>query len=480
MKKSTFSKILGVSTVTVFAALVSVSDVLNGCVKEYRENVTTIKMLLKGQQISNHDSRTIFICLSDTIQNFEGLNGLSITPIYENSEEYPIKSFDLKYVIQGSEEFEASHSPFFTLAKINSKEYQYKYKEKSLSQISQTDEPFTLSSLPKKNAHYIINSRATIAGVSDAYEFKVNLWIRIVPKKPGQTRSEWELVCKDVIDNTQPKSQTFDRFYYFDGNLTSHFGMNVGPDYPNTNFADKKSNDNEVNTSSTNVESDNYEINILSYELVNHENKKYLKLETQDNMSFKKVYRIVCYYDQNGNTYEYPYKFVGNGNKSIYLPAYDADEIKKIVFPEINNEIKDDIYLTTDNSGHTIVKSKRYKNTVVECLVGDSDEVIGIANKSRGFIVSKAKSPEDVQILNTYEYKGASRWLSYLADLFFGILAIFLLWSSADLLKSENDTLGKVVCWIQILFALILLCIMIADFFTPVTPYIFPFLKTVF
>ena len=470
MKKSTKKIIRGV-TLAAIVGIFTIFDIGKGWLKDYKENVTTLKMILFGKQISNHDSRTFFICISDTSQNLEGLN---ITPIYENSEEYPIKSFDLKYVVQSSDDFEAANSPFFNLLKVSPKEYQYKYKDKSLSQISQTEEPFALSSLPKRDAYYIINSRASIAGVSEAYEFTVYVWIRIVPKKPGQSMSEWELVCQDVIRRTQPNSETFDRFYYCDGKFFNHFGMDLGPVVSENKVSikmEQKDKDNQIHSPQYSEQPD---IDILSYNIFKQDKKNYLRIITHQKTNPESIYRIICHFSNFGNPFNYAYKFNGNGNDTIFFNAYDADDIDNIVIPELDNDIKKDIYVSTDKSGRIILKSNRLKETYVECLVNDSIDYFSIVSKTKSNIINNAKSLDDVKVICTYRFEETRPWYNYLINLFFIIICIYLIYLSIDFFKSDfNMDLGeKLYYYFTLVFAIAVFIIFVIDLFVPLASYI--------
>lgn len=400
-------KWLGIGSI---AGILTILSILRGFWVEYKESSSTIKMFLRQQQISNNDERTIFVCFNDTLQK---LSGISVTPIYDNSSEYPIKGFDLRYNIEFADGNSPMPNGFFERVKISDNNYEYKYKENVLPQFSQTYEPFQFSDLTLTNSRYIIRSKASYSGLPEQFIYTVRLWLFMVPKRSNQSLEDWKLSCKDAIYRSQAKPNLFDVYYCCDGQLYNEFGKDFGSvdtgiassnnksvplnNKPKTDIYNnvERSNDITNNIESVpkkTIENKSFTDNNSSEIKLSNKDLQYTSFRTQieDNICYlivnanqvlKEAEEYLLVYRTKGNSIYEVVKFEGNNTTEAKVKLYNKVQVVYVGAPIEDNSLKDELIIRKTDDGRATIEGKskkvvgyifsyKYKGSKIERLTG--------------------------------------------------------------------------------------------------------------
>lgn len=384
----------------------------------------SVMMSLMNRQIENNDNRTIFVCVSDTNQH---LNGISITPIYDNSSEYPVNGFDLRYSVDVADGAAPVTNDFFTFVDMGTNEYQYKYKENVLPQFSPTYEPFKLSAFPLKNSRYIIKSKATYSGAPCPYIYTVYLWLRVVPKYSNQSVEDWRLACKQSIYETKASPDTYDAFYCCDDQIYNEFGKDFGSfgyksapskiessSEPVTQEAKPKK-EKSISTSNTNisstssipqstVQSEQTSNRFVSYESTELEKGYDLEVKTekpttQGDINYL-VYHFKCKsYDTYGVS-----EFQGNGTNTVNIRINEwngkSGEITEIASPTIDQTFKSKIKIEELN-GRFVISTDSDVPFLLLYKVSGLDKIPYVLQKDKSLYVYDIKTKEQIEIVQT-------------------------------------------------------------------------------
>lgn len=350
--------------------------------KEYlNEHGGTISMWLMNRQVSNNDERNIFVCVSDDAQE---LKHISITPVYDNSSEYPVTGFDLRYSLELANGEAPNANNLFDLVSTGDNAYQYKYKENSLPQYSQTYEPFHLSDFPVRDSYYLIKSKASYSGSPYPYIYTVNLWMRIVPKRKGQSLEDWKLACKNVINGVKAQHkqvlepESFDRFYCCDGQVYNEFGkdfgsvstLSVAPEQPKENIDVKPapsaqpapSDEPAQQNSSTPASTSDEALQYTAFSTYTQNGVSYLKLTA--NQVLDKTTRYYVVYKVKDVDWYLAESFMGTGTNEVAVKLYEEREIDYVTVPTEDASLLSKVSVEKEND-RTRVSSNADKRIVV-------------------------------------------------------------------------------------------------------------------
>lgn len=417
-------------------------------IKEYMaSNGGSIKMLLMNRQISNNDERTIFVCVSDERQT---LNGISITPIYDNSSEYPVNGFDLRYNVEIANGEAPAPNSLFDKVSMGENVYQYKYKENLLPQYSQTYEPFRLSELPLKDSRYIIKSKASYIGTSQPYYYTVRLWIRVIPKRKNQSIEDWKLSCKDDIYKIAAKPDSYDAFLCCDNQVYYEFGKDFGSIASTTHQAEQEREKNiEKNKDSKKVEINENKKSIsptlslpegmkyIGFSQFSQDSVALLSIKTNQVTNPDSTYYVVYHIDKkegfiwkfignysimakyllrlNNNGY-FAQSFTGNGTDVVTIKPFEEGKIDYITTLKLDKEISENVILEK-KEGRYYIMNKSDKNVVVEYGTDNSyTSVCALCIDGEYFIPQTADNV--IKIVNTLTFEEKKEeprpWWDYL------------------------------------------------------------------
>lgn len=393
-----------------------------------REHGGNLSMLLMNHNINNNDERTIFICMSDPR---EELTGVCITPTFDNSSQFTIKDFDLRFNLETTG-FLPPANMFYDRIDFDKTTCQYKYQEKDLPQFSQTYEPFRLSSLPKENSRYTIRAKATYSNAPHPFIYTVYVWVRIVPRHLNQSLEDWKMSCKEVIYKANVKSDTYDILYCFGKDVYYEYGKDFGASYSvavderkteendfasdnqivqnqrvritqeqkrvidNKNALTQKSTLSNRETQQSDATSET--IRIANYERILVNDTAYLELIFNQLIQANKRYLIAFYKEKPRRGYG-EMMFYGNGGNSVRVRLYNnVDDITHVCIPVQNDSLKEDIefkeqngYLRiTNTSSEVVTIDLKYKNVVQSLHTIDKGSYVSI----RGIKVSDITSYE--------------------------------------------------------------------------------------
>ena len=462
---------IGWFSIGTIAALLTILSIVKGWWAEYKESPSSLKMMLFSQQVINNDERSIFVCFSDTSQN---LNGISVTPVFDNSSGYPFNGFDLRYSVDIADGEAPVPNALFDFISINQNSAQYKYKENVLSQFSQTYEPFQLSNLPLKDSRYIINAKASYSGSEFAYQYKVRLWLRHIPKRPGQSVNDWKLTCKDKIRSLKETSDLYDVFFFCDNQVFNEFGVDFGAMNSvnvakQDNMADtpkqpKKKNNairqssasvasdfSDGNTSSKTVKTESSKDSYLSEAPLSEEknpayNSKleytafstfkeddicYLSLTANQVLSADKMYYVI--YHNKDMDYSRGYemlRFKGNNKNTVSIKLHIPVEVDYVAVPEESIESLGKVKVEKEENEH--YSSIRQNNDFLDNFVASSYGVEYVCKGETNFCVIGNYSshpvfncePSDISILKVYTFPLASMSIGLIIFMTFMILGI--------------------------------------------------------
>lgn len=390
----------------------------------YTEHGGTVNMTLMNRQVRNNDERSIYICVSDDKQN---LRNISVTPIFDNSSDYPIKDFDLRYQLEVIEGEAPEPMDLFRKIEIRNNTYQYKYNENVLPQLSQTYEPVRASDFPLKNGHYVILSKASFSGNANAYLYKVNLWIMVMPKRLKQSVEEWKAACQEQIFSSQPQADSFDKFYLCDGEVMNELGKDNGPVYygrpmdssasiiqkpgvkdkklegtNSTNVIPEKTSHSQVDYSENITQEiiPSEPIEILKYNY----NDGILKLECKDIMQNSKLHYIVYHSKTSSEASCQVFSFYGNNHNVLDLPIGDYDEVDYVTTPKNESDLLKYV-LCKEQNGRVILVNTYEKPLVVEFLFGRPYPGIVLLNPNQYITVTGVDSANYVNVVKTMTFE---------------------------------------------------------------------------
>ncbi len=417
---SKYFKIIGAS-ITLVAAILVIPQVWMQWSDYRHAHGGSLSMSLMNHNINNNDERTIFICISSPD---EELSGIGITPTFDNSSEYPIRDFDLRFNVE-STEFLPNPNQLYDKIEIDNNSCQFKYQEKELPQFSQTFEPFRLNSFPKENSRYTIRAKATYAGSPYPYVYTVYVWLRIVPRRIGQSMEDWKMSCKKVIYETNASPNSFDAFYCSNKEVFHEFGKDFGTIY-STNVAKKEdsasptvSNNNSRNvkpnpntfsqeTHETNPSheksdetslSSNESFQIVSYErkIVNDTAFLYISFN-QPTIKGQKY--LVAFYNEKPRKEYHARSFTGNNTKEVRVRLYSEDNITYTCIPEKKDSLKQYVKykITSDSRMDIINKSEDAIIFAVKYKDGDTFHYCLNKNDKSNFYMPNT----DIESYETY------------------------------------------------------------------------------
>ena len=420
---------------------------------QYKENHGgKLGISLMTHQLSNNDERALFVYISDTTQR---LNGICVTPIFDNSSQYPINGFDLCYEVDIADGNAPQSNSFYDVVKSQENSYEYRFRDRTLYQFSSSPEPFLLSDFPLVNSRYIITSKASYSGAKEPYVYVIKLWIRLVPKSANQSVEDWKLTCKEHIRNIQTKIDTYDIFYCYDGKKDYEFGKDLGTntssetkyatDIDKTNGDDIKSDYKESKQKTNNTkkyENDIIHIIDLKDSIIHsrksHKPYKSRYLSIQNNRNFKKdsLYLGVCHkarqifdFFPDRRYFYIPIKFTGNGKDTI---TFDIPFFLEPDYVEATKEdpslLKHLIFSKTKENG-IVVKSDQGKRFVLLYFDGVSENYIVVSKYPTPIYATSLSS---IKPIMTYGFEGKPFHVGLWKDciriffIFIGLLSLFL------------------------------------------------------
>jgi hypothetical protein len=434
----------------------------------------------------------------------QNLNNISVTPVFDNSSEYPFNGFDLRYNVDIADGQAPVPNSLFEHIYINENTSQYKYKENVLPQYSQTYEPFRLSSLPKVNSRYIIDAKASYSGAKFAYHYKVRLWLRHIPKRPNQSIDDWKISCKEVIRDMKEVKDVYDAFLFCDNQIINDFGVDYGAmnstnvttdnasktsenQKPEVNSdliikQNKASNSMSNSASSTNqaketsISIPNPKVSSLdetemspdleytSFSTFSEDSICYLSLKANKILSSDNVYHVVYHNENSGRNDGYEIvEFRGNDSNKINIKLIREAEVDYITIPKRDHSKINDITIEQcsdgvelkNNSPESLIVYYRIHKSIDQNCVLNSGKLVKYTNVS----------PSDISIIDTftYEIKPKSIW----EIIFFPIISIICLIggiASFVNLKKEEDKSEKIEGFLLglgllIIFIIMILCI---------------------
>ena len=459
-----------INFVLFIAAIVAIPE-LYIHIKEYMsQHGGSVMMSLMNRHVENNENRTIFVCVSDTSQH---LNGISITPIFDNSSEYPVNGFDLRYSVEVADGAAPVTNDFFSYIEMGGNEYQYKYKENVLPQYSPTYEPFRLSAFPLKNSRYIIKSKATYSGAPYPYNYTVFLWLRIVPKYTNQTIENWRLACKQAIYETKASPDTYDAFYCCENQVFNEFGKDFGSinnfNYQNSDtkeikkneekkidnnknrekivvnnnkpsLQDKGNNDvktaNKPNTSIKTIDNKNNTIKFLSFDA----KPKGLgfELDIKANQVLKSnttYYAVYHYFNKTRKNYYGVVSFVGKNSNvvKVYVNEHNNEkaEIDYVTAPQNDNSLINNIIFEKESSGRYKLHTNSDSSFVLVYDVNNTNKTAIILNKDENYYINDIDDKSKVNFDQTLKYEQMPKppipWWHHVISVFILIFCAFAL-----------------------------------------------------
>ena len=481
------------------AAIVAIPE-LYIHIKEYMsQHGGSVMMSLMNRHVENNENRTIFVCVSDTSQH---LNGISITPIFDNSSEYPVNGFDLRYSVEVADGAAPITNDFFSYIEMGGNEYQYKYKENVLPQYSPTYEPFRLSAFPLKNSRYIIKSKATYSGAPYPYNYTVFLWLRIVPKYTNQTIEDWRLACKQAIYETKASPDTYDAFYCCENQVFNEFGKDFGTinnyNYKNTDPKEIKKNEekkidntknkdqlvvkenkpsiqdkgnnnvktaNKPNTSIKAIDNNTNTIKFLSFDAkpkgLGFELEIIANQVLKSNTTYFAVYH---YYNKTRKDYYGVISFVGNNSNvaKVFVNEHNNEkaEIDYVTAPQIDNSLINNIIFEKESSGRYILHTNSDSSFVLVYDVNNTNKTAIILNKDEYYFINDIDDKSQVHFDQTLKYKLMPKpsipWWHHIVSIVLLFLIIrAITWEIPGI--AISDSIGEKIYYIIITVGLVAL-----------------------
>lgn len=467
-----------------------------------REHGGNLSMSLMNHNINNNDERTIFICMSEPS---EELTNVCITPTFDNSSQFTIKDFDLRFHLE-STGFLPPANMFYDRIDFDKTTCQFKYQEKDLPQFSQTYEPFRLSSFPKENSRYTIRAKATYSNAPYPYIYTVYVWMRIVPRSLNQSLEDWKMSCKKVIYDANVKSDTYDILYCSGKNIYYEFGKDFGASY-SVAVGDQKTEEkaftsgNQVvqdqrtivsqegkqvvdnkkaiiqkstlsNQDTQQLDATEETIKIANYERVLVNDTAYLELVFNKPTQVNQNYLIAFYCEKPRRGYG-EMSFNGNGRNTVRMRLYNnEDDITHVCIPEQKDFLKGEIkfkeekrWLTITNTSNEIVMiNLEYKNVIQHLTTLDKESSASFRDIKVSDIISYETYLVPQRPQNWFERLYESElyialsifFLSMSSFIYIGVEEIKK--ESSKHIKISKGSVGVLIVGVLSLIAFIILC----------------------
>ena len=268
-------------------------------------NSSGLSISLMNNRVNNNEERNIYICLSSAE---DGLSGVSITPVFDNSTPYPLKDFDLRYQFE-STEYIPEPNVLYDKISIDRYKCHFKYSEDRLAQYSQIHEPFNFADFPKKNSRYRVIAKASTPGAPYPYMYTINAWIRIVPRQKHQTFEDWRMTCKQEIYKINANKFLYDAYYLsrheFKHEYGADFGISYATNSAHTPIEIASKGRPEVETQvkpevQVQPVKQTAELEILSHKQIVENDIPYLQIVFNKPTLKDKVYHVVVYTKESG------------------------------------------------------------------------------------------------------------------------------------------------------------------------------------
>lgn len=427
MDKKLITKLVGIFT--LIAAILAIPQFFIQY-KEYKsEHGGHLAMYFMNNEIHNNEVRNIYICLSNS---GESLSGISITPVFDNSSEYTIKDFDLRYTLESDGFLPQSNSLYEQIA-FDNNSCMYKYQEKTLPQFSQTHEPFRLSSFPKVNSRYTLKAKATYSGAPCPYKYQVNVWIRVYPRKSNQSFDDWKMTCKQQLYQLNSQATVYDAFYASGDKFYHEFGNDFGPQYaasqntqntqnkpvqqattpskpvqqtttpaPVTTPAKPVAQTKPVQQTTTPVSADE-PLRIVSWEQTMEDSTAYLTVTFNKAIRSNTYYIVAGYEDAPYKRYAHYYLYGNNTNTVKDQLYYPNEHILYVCLPIEDESYKQYISFTdSDDKEYLTIKNESDSVLLVKQIFNDNSSYTSIVRIQSSATYKNGRTSSDIVSYETY------------------------------------------------------------------------------
>lgn len=269
-------KIEKISKHWIWAVLASIIS-LTGVFWQYKSTRHDLGGILNAtfhnRPLNNRDSRTIIVCVDDTVQNERDIY---ITPTFDNQDEYSLRDFSLTYEIV-AEDIKILPSEFVSVYNEGKKKLFFRYNQDVLQAHMDTKNPLAGFIMQKEIARCEIISKVSFDGAASLFEYRTDVWFVYKPNDNNLSFEYWKLNCKqkvfELIDNN-----SFD-IYYFSKTNNPEYQFDILLNETNIKKKERTDSDKTQNTIQKLSNNDDY---VFISKISEEEERTYADLEIED------------------------------------------------------------------------------------------------------------------------------------------------------------------------------------------------------